>query len=422
MTMKAAIISIGDELILGQTMDSNSAWLSAELVHRGCLPVYHKTVGDDLDAVAGAIREASTVADLVIASGGLGPTDDDVTREALSVALASPLVLDNDSLGVIQEFFHRIGREMPCRNRIQAMHPVGTRMLPNPWGTAPGIQAALGKARIYVFPGVPREMKSMFARYVVEWLDGTVSGCIATDSVCTFGAGESSVAEALGDLMARNRNPCVGTTVSGGEVTVRIRSEGGDPIASRRSCEATTEMVRQRLGPWVVATGGVGLVEATAELAVRLHKRVAVAESCTGGWVAKLLTDVAGASQFFVGGWTVYSNALKQSQLGVPRDLLERYGAVSEPVATAMATGALARSEADYAVAVTGIAGPDGGTTEKPVGTVWIALAYRSNGTVQTDCRRWVLPGDRDMVRMRAAKTAVDCLRQGLLKAAGQTA
>lgn len=412
--MKAIILSAGDELILGQTVDTNSAWLSAELVLHGSLPLYHKTVGDALHDISECILKAADAADLVVVTGGLGPTEDDVTRQALALAVGRPLVEDAGCLESIRTFFRTLGREMPGMNRVQALHPDGTRMLPNAWGTAPGIEARLGRARIYLLPGVPREMKAMFTQYVIPWLDASTGRHIVTESITTFGAGESVVAQTLGGLMSRDRNPTVGTTVSGGEVTVRIRSDFADRDTALRECAATVVEVRKRLAEWVVAQGGIGLVEATVALARETRKRMVAAESCTGGWITKLLTDVSGASDFLLGGWTVYSNAMKESLLGVDREILAREGAVSEAVAGAMAAGALQRSGADVALAVTGIAGPDGGSAEKPVGTVWIAIAERAGGGVRTACRKWVFPGDREMIRMRAAKTAINTLRLAL--------
>jgi len=413
--MKTVVLSAGDELILGQTVDTNSAWLSAELILHGGLPLYHKTVGDSVSAIAEAIREAAGAADLVIVSGGLGPTADDVTRQALSMVLGRPLALDPESLMAIRRFFEVLGRTMPEPNRIQAMHPEGTRMLPNPWGTAPGIAAEVGDSRVYLLPGVPREMKGMFQCHVVPWLDGVSGRHIATESLTTFGAGESVVAQALGELMARDRNPMVGTTVSGGEVTVRIRSESADRETALRERDATVEEVRKRLAEWVVSSGGTGLVEVTIHLARKAGRQVVTAESCTGGWIAKMLTDVPGASDVYRGGWVVYANALKESLLGVPRAMNEHDGSVSEAVAAAMAAEALRRSGADYALAVTGIAGPGGGSDAKPMGTVWIAVAGMDGGTMRTTCRKWVFPGDREMVRLRAAKTAINMLRLALL-------
>lgn len=413
--MKAVILSAGDELILGQTIDTNSAWISARLVDHGTIALYHKTVGDSSEAIRRAIVEASDEADLVVLTGGLGPTDDDLSRQALSSALGRSLVLHAPSLEAIQEFFRKLGRAMPEQNRIQAMHPEGTRILPNPWGTAPGIEAERKGCRIFLFPGVPREMQGMCEMYLHPWLTRQTGHHVVLTSVTTFGAGESMIATALGDLMDRKRNPTVGTTVSGGEVTVRIRSEFPVRTTAVQEMERTLGAVKEQLGEWVVSANGVSLVDATADLLRRGGKRVATAESCTGGFLGKLLTDSQGASDLFAGGWIVYSNELKERLLGVSPCLIEREGAVSEEVAAAMALGALRQSGADYSLAVTGIAGPGGGSTEKPVGTVWISLAVRDADDARVECRKFFFPGDREMVRLRAAKTALNTLRRALL-------
>lgn len=413
--MKAIVLSAGDELILGQTIDTNSAWISARLVEHGSVPLYHKTVGDSAEAIRRAIVEASDDADLVVLTGGLGPTDDDLSRQALSAALGKPLVLHEPSLAVIQEFFRKLGRSMPEQNRIQAMHPQGTRMLPNPWGTAPGIEAERKDCRIFLFPGVPREMRGMWEMHLLPWLSRQTGNHVVLASVTTFGAGESTIATALGDLMDRRRNPTVGTTVSAAEVTVRIRAVFPQRETAFQAMEQTLGAVKERIGDWVVSTSGGSLVETTADLLRKGGKRVATAESCTGGLIGKLLTDSQGSSEFFAGGWIVYSNGLKERLLGVKPGLIEREGAVSEAVAAEMALGALEQSGADYTLAVSGIAGPGGGSTEKTVGTVWIALAAKVGTGRSVQCRQWVFPGDRDMVRIRAAKTAVDTLRRELL-------
>lgn len=412
--MNVVVISVGDELIVGQTVDTNSAWLSAQLVSQGCMTLYHKTVGDDIYGIAAALRDAANLAGLVIITGGLGPTEDDVTRQALAKALNEPLICDETSLFAIEAFFRSIGRTMPRANHIQAMHPKGSEMLPNPWGTAPGIRACIGKSAVYALPGVPHEMRGMYERYVFPHLEQVHGRSILIESITTFGAGESSVAEALGELMDRSRNPLVGTTVSSGEVTVRVRSDFASRSEALLNCERTVTEINKRLGSLVIGTGGVSLVEATVKLAEQSGIRLTVAESCTGGLLAKLLTDVPGSSRVFIGGWVTYANDLKIRELGVPPDLLQREGAVSEGVALAMAEGALRESGADFALSLTGIAGPDGGSAEKPVGTVWMGMAFRKGASIATESECGLFPGSRDMIRLRAAKTAINHLRLAL--------
>ena len=413
--MNAVILSVGDELVLGQTVDTNSAWLSARLSSNGVMTVYHKTVADDQAAIAAGVREAAAAADLVIVTGGVGPTPDDLTRQAMADVLGKPLDLHPPSLERIRKFFKGLGREMPPSNRIQAMVPRGGEILDNDWGTAPGLKLQVGKATVFVFPGVPREMAPMFDRSVVPTLVRKSGRTILTETLHTFGAGESTVAEKLGDLMRRDANPMVGTTVSGGIVSVRVRSDFPTPDPARLHLGRVTKEVEARLGFLVFGRGRTTLQETTGRLLQQAGRTVATAESCTGGLVARLLTDMPGASQYYRGGWVVYDNALKQHALGVPEAVLAAHGAVSEDVVRLLAAHAMREAGSDYALAVSGVAGPDGGTPEKPVGTVWIALAYGGATAAQVLAERFLFPGDREMVRDRAAKAALNTLRLHLL-------
>ncbi|MEI8139320.1 MAG: competence/damage-inducible protein A [bacterium] len=417
--MNAIILSIGDELVLGQTLDSNSAWLSARLADRGIIPLYHKTIADDLEATVRALRLAVDETDLVVVTGGLGPTQDDLTRQALAAFMNKPLDLHPPSLERMKAFFKLLGREMPLSNRIQAHFPRGAEVLDNDWGTAPGIKLKAGKTLIFALPGVPYEMEKMSERYIFPLFEKNSGMVVAVESLATFGAGESTVAEKLGELMRRDRNPLVGTTVSGGIVTVRFRSEAPTVELAQKQLVRIVALVRERLGVLVFAEGKQSLPEALGQLAKAKSKRLVTAESCTGGLVAKMLTDVPGSSAWFDGGWVTYSNAMKSDELTVSSTLVEQEGAVSEAVACAMAAGALKHSTADYSIALTGIAGPDGGSDEKPVGLVWIAIGGRDGTQVTTHAECFRFPGNRDMIRDRAAKTALNLLRLELLKAIG---
>jgi len=412
--MQAIVLSIGDELVLGQTADTNSAWVSARLAERGIPTHAHQTVADDRKAIELAIRWACHNAGLVIVSGGLGPTEDDLTRFALADALGVELVEDADAVAGLEAFFRARGRPMPQRNRIQAMFPAGTSPILNPHGTAPGIRAHVDRAEVFVVPGVPREMRPMITGHVVPFVGqhAGISRTILTTKVNTFGAGESTIAELLGDLMSRDRNPVVGTTVAQGIVSVRIRSEFDEPSKAQQELATTRERVESVLGPLVFGRDEQTLQEAVVALLADQGTTVTTAESCTGGLVGAMLTDVPGSSAVYRGGWVTYSNAMKAAQLGVSQRTLADHGAVSGPVVEAMALGALERSGADLAMAVSGIAGPDGGTPDKPVGTVWFALAQRRVGAEpRATTRMALLPGERASVRDRAAKCALQWLR-----------
>ena len=417
--MHAIILSIGDELVLGQTVDTNSAYLSAQLASRGIMTRFHETIADDEAAIAQAFRWASNEADLVIVTGGLGPTEDDLTRQALAAAMGVELVVDQPSLEAITGYFAKRNRIMPDRNRIQAMQPRGCTAIPNSCGTAPGMQVKFNRAMIFVTPGVPSELFAMFRLSILPYLDELAASqpalrrTILTQKVNTFGLGESDVAEKLGELMDRKRNPLVGTTVAEGLVSVRVRSEFDDPQKAESELDYTIALVERALGPVVIGRDTQTLQAALVELLTAKNATVATAESCTGGLIAKSLTEVAGSSAVFAGGWVTYANEMKTSQLGVSMQLIEEHGAVSEPVVRAMAQGAIERSGAMLSMAVSGIAGPGGGTEEKPVGTVWLAIGWRdqATGSIGTEARLYHLPGDREQIRDRAAKCVMQMLR-----------
>ena len=416
--MRAILLSIGDELALGQTVDTNAAWLASALAERGVGCLAHYTVADDREAIAEAIGAAARRAELVVISGGLGPTEDDLTRIALADALGAELVLSATSLEQIRAFFASRGRTMPERNRVQALHPAGTTPLTNEAGTAPGIDATLHGARLFAIPGVPREMRAMFGAHVAPVAEAGAGGrCILTETVATFGWGESDVAELIADLMERSSFPTVGTTVSGGVVSVRLRAEDADPERARAALEATAAELEKRLGAIAFGRGDASLAAATVAALASAGETAATAESCTGGLAAALLTEVPGASDVFPGGWVAYSNAMKRRDLEVPAETIARSGAVSSPVAAALAEGARRRAGASRAVGVTGIAGPGGGSAEKPVGTVHFGLA----GPGGTETLAACFPGDREKIRDRAAKTALQLLRLAALgEATGQ--
>jgi nicotinamide-nucleotide amidase len=425
--MRAIILSIGDELTLGQTVDTNSAWLSQRLAAIGYRPIAHLTVPDDQDAIRQAIEESVGRCDVLLISGGLGPTEDDLTRQALSDFLEQPLELNETALENVTRFFKAMKRDMPERNKIQAMLPHGTEMIENTAGTAPGIycnyQSGDTKTlcRIFIMPGVPKEMKIMFERSVAPRLSTdagacTPGACILSKTLHTFGVGESAIAQRLGDLMRRDRNPSVGTTVSNGYVSVRINAYSDTRDRAQRELASTVQLCREALGDLIWGEDDQTLQEVVAQLLVSSRKSVATAESCTGGLLAKMLTDVPGSSAYFGYGWITYSNDAKHAQLDVGLDLLGRHGAVSEPVVSAMASEAIKLSGADCALAISGIAGPEGGSQQKPVGTVCIALAEEDNyAVIHNSARTFLFPGDREMIRDRSAKMALTLLRFHLL-------
>lgn len=416
--MQAIILSIGDELVLGQTVDTNSAWISQQLARIGCPVLAHVTVADDQKEIERALSDAAARCDWLLVSGGLGPTEDDLTRQALAVVLGEPLELHQDWLDALQKFFRSRGREMPGSNRIQAMIPRGALPIQNNAGTALGIDARIQRAppageacRVFVVPGVPKEMRGMFELHVLPAMRSAAGGAvILSRTLHTFGLGESHLAEKLGTLMRRDRNPSVGTTVSGGIVSLRVNARFSSAEEALRELEQTSQACHEALGNLIFGQDEQTLQQVVGEL-LKGRATVATAESCTGGLLAKMLTDIPGSSSYFSYGWVTYANEAKQKLLGIDEAILKDQGAVSEPAVKSMAENARERSGATYALAISGVAGPDGGSAEKPVGTTWIGLAAPD----RTTARRFVLAGDREMVRDRAAKMSLALLRFKLL-------
>lgn len=423
--MNAIILSIGDELVLGQTLDTNSAWISQQLAAAGCDVIAHQTVGDCQSAIEHAIQDSAARCDYLIISGGIGPTDDDLTRQALAAVLGVELELNHEWLSRLEDFFSNLGRDMPQSNCIQAMIPRGATIVENTSGTAAGIQCTLrpGNCHCFVMPGVPKEMKLMLQRDVLPTIREFSGGAtILTRTLHTFGFGESWIAEKLGNLMQRERNPLVGTTVAGGIVSVRIYARFESGQRAEDELEKTVAECRMRLGDLIFGEDEQTLPQQVARLIDTSGKQpvILTAESCTGGLLAKMLTDIPGSSSFFAGGWVTYSNEMKERQLGVAREVLARFGAVSEPVVAAMAEGARAGRTNAISLAISGVAGPSGGTPEKPVGTVCIAMSWDEaaacpSGTSGSVSRTFTFPGDREMIRDRSAKMALSMLRYHLL-------
>jgi nicotinamide-nucleotide amidase len=415
----AAIVSTGDEIVIGQRLNTNSRWLAGRLTDLGVLPVEHISVGDDAAALEAALRRLGAAADLVILTGGLGPTADDLTRPALAAAMNEPLVEDAGAIASIQRWFAGRPGGMPRANALQALRPRSGSMLANPNGTAPGIVGRVGEADVFCLPGPPGEMQPMFEADVVPRLRPEPGLTVATRVLPTFGLGESILAERLGPLMDRSANPLVGTTASGGVVTCRIRYAGPlGPGDSTLELDRVEARIRASVGPYVLGTGERTIQQFVVELLRERGRTLTVVESCTGGLLGELVTDVPGSSAVFAGGWLTYSNEMKQRLVGVPAAIFAPGGpgAVSRECAGAMAAGGLERSRCTDCLAITGIAGPlapgEVENPEKPVGTVWVSHACTDGGTAS---RRFRFGGDRAAVRDWAARSALAMLRLRLL-------
>ena len=410
--MRAYVLSTGDELVRGRTIDTNTAEIARALAEEGVSVVGASIVGDDEDDLAAAIAAAAERAEIVVVSGGLGPTADDCTRGAAARAAGVALERRPEIAESLRERFARRRMTMPESNLLQADAPAGAEILANRHGTAPGFVVTVKGARVFALPGPPGEMRAVLAEEALPRIRALLGGggrVVRTRTLETFGERESAVGETIADLMQRGREPRVGTTAVRGVIKVVIHAEGGaDEV--RETLDATEAEIRRRLGPIVYGKDGESLAGVVAQKLLARRTTIATAESCTAGMVAAALTETPGVSAVFPGGVVTYANEEKTRLLGVPEELLARVGAVSEEVARAMASGVRSRFGVDLGLALTGIAGPDGGTRAKPVGLVHVALDAR--GEVQH--RRLLLPGDRALVREIAVKSALDLVRRAL--------
>ncbi len=416
--MRAAIIAIGDELTLGESLDTNSAWLAARLRERSVDVREHRTVGDVAQQIGFTIAELAQSCDVIILTGGLGPTADDLTRTGLGHAVTpgQALVQDADALRHLEALYRTRHKTMATTNLVQTYRPETTTMIANPNGTAMGLADSLGGCRVFALPGPPREMQPMFDLAVVPHLPAANDDNAAmTRFVHAYGLAESEASQKLGDLLARNRSPQLGITVSRTILTVRIRAQGSRETISTQ-IEDDTDSVQRALWPYVFGGGDDTLASTVGDLLGQRGATVATAESCTGGMLGAMLVDVAGSSNYYAGGWVTYSDAMKSRCLGVSEKLLAEHGAVSKQVASAMAVGAVQQSGAAYGISITGIAGPGGGSDAKPVGLVYIGLAETSPGSMPiVEVRRFQFVGDRLMIRQRSAFAALQMARFRLL-------
>jgi nicotinamide-nucleotide amidase len=446
---RAFILSTGDEIMTGQLQDSNARWLSAALIDEGILVAEHGAVGDVEKDLCDAILRAAAKAPLVIMSGGLGPTDGDLTREAICRAADDQLVLDPKLRSELAAMLARRGRELTPRQERQAFRPSRATAIPNAFGTAPGVhariqtQAPWGLTDVFCLPGPPGELRPMFAAAVRPLLRPPQDRVVLTRLLHVVGMPEAECVQKLGELTKRDRVPLVGITASGGILTLRIRYEAREPnspqgrAAAAARVDAVESEIRDRLGDHVMFTGAAGAIGGMDHLARQViemlrsgsagPRTLAVVESCTGGMLGEMLTSISGSSSVFVGGFITYANALKE-RVGVLPETLACFGAVSAQTAREMALAGLGRSGADCCLAITGIAGPDGGSDAKPVGTVHIGLAWGSSlrgadiGSVpEVHSRHFLFTGDRADVRCRACVTALAMLRFLVLRGEAST-
>lgn len=419
--MKAAILAIGSELLGTDRLDTNSLRLTEVLELHGFVLVLKAVVGDDEVRIAAEVERLLGLADVVLVTGGLGPTGDDVTRSAVARALDRATHFDEEVLADIRRKFESLGLEMPEVNRRQAQWIEGATRIPNPRGTAPGMILEQGSGTVFLLPGVPREMEGMIESHVEPWLaerSGGTSRERRTLHVACLP--ESTVEERIRPAYDELGREAISILARPGHIRLRFEARGAEG-ERRERLDRIEERLRELVGPAVFARGEDATLEAVVgELLREAGATVVTAESCTGGLLAERFTRVAGSSDYFLGAAVTYTNELKERLLGVPSETLRQHGAVSESVARAMAWGARRELGADYGIGITGVAGPGGGTEDKPVGTVHLALAGpERDGEEDVEHRRVRFPGSRRQVRWQTAQLALELLRRRLLRRRG---
>lgn len=412
--MRAEILTIGTELLLGKGLNTNAQFIAERLTEAGIRVDFITTVGDEKGRIEAAFKLALERADVVVATGGLGPTEDDLTREALSAALGRPLALNEMVLERIRRRFAERGLPISRNNEKQALVPEGAEVLENPRGTAPGLYIGIGRKVIVALPGVPSEMRPMLVEQVIPRFRGAfgLQGSIRTRILKLSGIAESRVDELIGDLMKASLNPAIALLAHPGEVHVVLVAKGESEGELEGLLQHWEEKVRERLRDFIFGRDEERLEEVVGRLLRSQGKKVAVAESLTGGLVAHRFTNVPGSSAYFEGGIVAYSERLKEDLLGVPPQLIQEQGAVSREVAEAMAEGIRKQSGSDVGLGITGIAGPSGGTEDQPVGLVYIALSWEGGKASKV----YRFSGDREAVKLRASQMALDLLRRYLLE------
>jgi len=413
--MAAEVICVGTELLLGDILNSNSQYLAKELAALGVPHFYQTVVGDNIDRVHQAIEIGATRSSILIFTGGLGPTPDDLTTESIASYFNTPLVEHLEVIADIERKYAQRGREMTASNRKQSLQPQGAAILPNPLGTAPGmIWQPLAGLTIFTFPGVPREMYRMWRNTAIPFLksQGYGQNPIYSRSLRFFGVAESALAEKVNHLFDSN-NPTVAPYAGKGQVRLRISARAANETAAKSLIEPIAREIQQIAGDNYFGSDDDTLASVVGQLLMAKGQTLAVAESCTGGGLGQMLTDTPGSSSYFMGGIISYANRIKVDLLGVNAEDLAQAGAVSETVAMQMAAGVKAKLGTDWGVSITGVAGPGGGTEAKPVGLVYIGIA-RPDGVVEGIKYQLGSQQERGMIRQMSASQTLDLLRRRL--------
>lgn len=409
--MKAEIITVGTEILLGDILNTNCRYLSRELAAMGIEMYYQITVGDNEERLLKTLDESLNRSDIVICTGGLGPTEDDITKEVCAKYFGYELELHKPSLDAMIERFKHMNRVPTKNNEKQAYFPKEAYILKNDNGTAPGCIMEKEGKMIVVLPGPPREMESMFENYVKPYLSKLTDDVIESEVLRIIGVGESKVENDILDIIDSQTNPTIATYAKGYECTLRITAKAKSVEEAKELIKPMSDEMKRRFGQSLYATGETSIEEVVSKMLVENNLKIAVAESCTGGMVSALLINYPGISSVFMEGCVTYSNEAKMKSLGVKKETLDVYGAVSDKCAKEMASGVAARYNTNIGIATTGIAGPDGGTDEKPVGLVYFGIYI--NGKVIS--KKYVFNGDRQGVRERATRTILNDLRLELL-------
>ena len=411
--LSAEIIAVGSELLTPERTDTNSLWLTEKLNDIGIEVKLKTIVGDDEMRLEETIRDAVKRSDIVITTGGLGPTEDDLTRQISAKAIERPLVYHDEIEADLRTRFLRWGREMPEINKRQAFVIEGADVLPNPNGSAVGMLVRIGEKFLVVLPGPPRELQPMFEINVLQHLKEAAGEIFVKRKVLRVtGMGESMLDEAISPIYKAYESVQTSILFNKTEVEVQLASTATNEAEADETVNELAEKIADKLGPAVFSMNGETMEEVIGAMLTERGETVAFAESCTGGLIAERVTEVPGSSRYFMEGAVTYSNDAKVRTLGVRRETLEEFGAVSSQTAEEMAAGMRDRTGTDYAISVTGIAGPDGGTEEKPVGTVFLGLADADG----TRSKKFTFPGDRYLIRWRTSQAALDLLRRRMIK------
>ncbi|HIY12839.1 MAG TPA: competence/damage-inducible protein A [Candidatus Agathobaculum merdipullorum] len=408
--MNAELIAVGTEILLGDIVNTDAQVISQGLSELGINVFYQTVVGDNPARLRHVIETARDRADIIITTGGLGPTLDDLTKETLATVFGRKMALHQPSLDRIKDFFQTIGREMTPNNEKQAWLPEGCTVFVNEWGTAPGCAFEAYGKHVLMLPGPPRECNPMWKECAMPYLYKLAGGCIVSRNVRVFGLGESNMETILHDMMEKSTNPTIAPYAKTSECFARVTAKADTPEECEKLLEPVVEKICGLLGDDVYGVDVDSLEQVVGDGLRERGMTLAVAESCTGGLLSKRITDVPGCSDYYLGGVCSYANEVKMKVLGVKKETLDTVGAVSPEVAEQMAEGVAKALGADVGVGITGVAGPGGGTDEKPVGLVYISIWY--NGQHYT--RKMKSTNGRDRVRMQAASTALDMIRRNI--------